>query len=704
MLKSVIFEFEYCRDKIKLETGFLARQSTTSILASIKDTVILVTLVTNENNIQENPSFLPLNINYQEKFYSVGKIPGGFFRREGRHNDYEIIKSRLIDRSIRPLFDKFFFNNVQITINVISLDKRISTDIISIIAVSAALSISNIPFNGPLGVSKVSYSFINNKYIINPNIEELKNSMLDLVISGTENGITMIDSSSKEIKEEKIFEAINLGYKNLQIVIENINIFKEKVHKKITYNKYIINGNLNLSEDILKIINHYKYDIKKIYNIKNKVKRSKELNIIYNKIYFDLESKNIVFYKYLIVNEILNIEKEILINKLEKYNLRIDDRKPEEIRNIDIKIGFLPSNVHGSSIFTRGETQSLATVTLGTYKDAQNFDDVFLGEYTDRFIFHYNFPSFSVGEIGSNINSPKRREIGHGYLAKKSLIPVIPDINKFSYTIRIVSDILGSNGSSSMASVCSASLALMNAGVPIKSHVSGISMGLIKTNKKNYILSDIVGDEDKIGDMDFKIAGTIKGITSLQMDMKTNGINCNLVCLSLKKSIYGRLFILDKMNNVINKPNTKISPYAPRIYKIKIDKTKISRVIGKRGCVIKSLTENNNCSIDIEDNGLIKISSFSKKDAENVINSIKKITFSDIKEGYIYNVKITKITNFGIFVSFLEHKNKSSLVHISQIHLKKKNIFNIFKIGEYISVKVIEIDKNKKIKLTMKNL
>ncbi len=699
MFENNVLEFNYGNNLIKLENGYIARQSTSSVIASMDDTVVIVTLVCSDE-IKVNQTFLPLSVNYQEKFYSVGKIPGSFFRREGRSSDIEIIISRLIDRSIRNLFNKNFLNDIQIIVNVISVDPQISTDIISIIGVFTVLMLSGIPDIKALAVARVCY--LNNNYILNPTVKEISLSKLNLVVVGTEKEIFMIDSCSKNLSEKYIIDGINFAFDNFKYLIYNIKNFcnKQKKNYKINNNYNYINEVLSL--DIKNYINDFCFkDIYKIYNLfYNKKERNLLLSKIKDNLLINLLNDNKIFSEILVLKEFFNIQKKIIINKLVDYKLRIDGRKLNEIRDIDIKVGFLPKRVHGSSLFTRGETQALVTVTLGSSKDAQSFDDIFLGERIDNFIFHYNFPPYSVGEIG-NIGIIKRREIGHGYLAKKGIIPILPSIKFFPYTIRIVSEILESNGSSSMASVCGASLALMDAGIPIKNHVAGIAMGLIKTSKKKFILSDIISDEDKFGDIDFKIIGTKIGITALQMDMKINGISINDISDCLKKAKDSRLFILDKMYNKINKPRSNLSTYAPKIYKFKIEINKIKDIIGKGGRVIKSLTEKNNCLIDINNDGWINIVSNNKNNAINVINSIKKIICS-VKLGSVYLAKIVRIVNFGLFVKFL--REKEGLIHISKIYKNKKNknIFNNFKIGQHIYVKVLEIN-NGKFKLSIKD-
>ncbi len=694
MLKPITLEFTYGKYNLKLETGYIAQQTNATVIASMNETVVIVTIVSN-GTLPMKKNFFPLSIHYQEKFYSAGKIPGSFFRRESRLSDTEIIISRLIDRSIRPLF-KNNFHDIQIVINVVSLDPQINADIISIIGVSAALSISNIYYKHIIGVAKVGY--INNKFILNPNLTDTIHSQLELIVSGTTKNILMIDASSDNLKENIILNAIQYAVDHYQCIIKNIILFTKKVlgNKKKHFLVYY-----KLPQKIKKHIRlHYTYNITQHLSNPNKNSRKLQLNKIKQEILFHYNPYNFAIKEYLLLQVIEKIEKNILINRLLLHKKRLDNRRIYDIRNIDIKINFLPKRVHGSALFTRGETQSLVTVTLGTSKDAQSFDDIFLGNRIDNFIFHYNFPPYSVGEIG-NIGLPKRREIGHGYLAKKGLLPVIPSNKTFPYTIRLVSEIMASNGSSSMASVCGASLALMNAGVPIKYAVAGIAMGLITTKKKLYILTDIMGDEDRLGDMDFKIVGTHTGITALQMDIKNANINLNIIQLVLHKARKSRLSVLEKMNQTINNSNVKLSPYVPKIYKLKIDINKIKDVIGKGGSVIKSLTENNNCSIEIENDGNIKIISNNKENVRNVINSIKNI-ITKIKIGSIHIAKIIKIVDFGIFVTFLE--TKQGLIHISQFKLpQKKNLLNYFKLGQYISVKILDINRYGKIKLKLEN-
>ncbi|MFI4846943.1 MAG: polyribonucleotide nucleotidyltransferase [Candidatus Makana argininalis] len=689
-MKKIIHKFKYGNKSVKLETGYIARQSTSSVLSSIEDTVVLVTVVcSKEENIVQN--FLPLNVNYQERYYAVGKFPGSFFRREGRPNENEIIISRLIDRSIRPLFPEKFMNEIQITATAISVNPKINPDIVAVIGTSAVLSISGIPFKEPIGISRIGY--INNNFVLNPNHDDLINSNLNLVISGTQNSILMIESESDLLDENKILNAIEFGNISQNIIIENINLFSNLIkEKKFKYNNKLVNHNL-----IKKISKLSKLQLNNAFLIKEKTKRINKINLIKYKINKKIIKKN----KNLDENQI-NIEfdyfkKRLIRNKILYERFRIDGRKLNNIRKLNVKIGLLP-RTHGSSIFTRGETQALVTVTLGTERDAQNIDEI-TGDRIERFLLHYNFPYYCIGEIGVN-GSPKRREIGHGCLAKKGIKYIMPSLDEFPYTIRVVSEITESNGSSSMASVCGSSLALMDAGVPIKSSIAGISIGLIKEGNKFIILNDITGDEDNFGDMDFKIIGNGKYITALQMDIKIQGININIVKKSLQLGKKSILNILKYMEKKIKYPRNNISKYAPRIHTIKINPNKIKDVIGKGGSIIKSITEKTGTTIEIENCGKIKISSIDENKAIRAINIIKQIT-SEIEVGCIYNGKVTRIMNFGAFVSINNYRE--GLVHISQISKKR-----VYKVDDYLSifqevlVKVIDIDNNGRVRLSIK--
>lgn len=693
MLNPIVHKFKYGKHIVTLETGIMARQSTAAVMVSMDETAVFITVVCQKKaKIEQN--FFPLTVNYQERAYSVGRIPGSFFRREGRPSNNETLVSRLIDRSIRPLFPRNFFNEVQVVATVVSVNPQINPDIVSIIGVSAALSLSGLPFNGPIGASRIG--FINNKYILNPTIKEIKKSNLDLIISSTKKAILMVESEAVFLSEEKIINAITYGHNQQKIIIDNINIFVIKSGKKcwnweppLKIDNILVNKILELSEK----------RIKKAYQIVEKKERFENINLIKSEVinYILLENTNISENE---INEILySIEKQIVRTKIINGDMRIDGREKDMIRSLDIRTGILP-RTHGSSLFTRGETQALVTVTLGTTKDAQNLDELTGEKTTDNFIFHYNFPPYSVGETGI-MSSPKRREIGHGNLAKRSILAVMPKIEEFPYTIRIVSEITESNGSSSMASVCGASLALMDAGVPIKSAVAGIAMGLIKEGNKFVVLSDILSDEDYLGDMDFKVAGNKEGITALQMDIKIEGITNDIIKIALHQAKSARIHILNVMEQAINIPKKDISKFAPRIYTIKININKIKNVIGKGGTVIRALTEETGTNIEINDDGIIKISSTDSEKANLAIRRIEEIT-SEIEVGCQYTGKIMRIVEFGAFVSI--KNGKEGLVHISQISEKRiAKITDHLKIGQEVLVKVLEIDRHGRLRLSIKD-
>lgn len=690
MFNPIVHKFKYGKHTITLQTGMIARQATASVIASMDDTTVLVTVVA-QKAIKSGQNFFPLTVNYQERTYSVGRIPGSFFRREGRPGENEILIARLIDRPIRPLFPKNLIHEIQIIVTVISMNPQIKPDIISIIGTSAVLTLSGIPFKGPIGAIRIGY--IDNQYILNPTTDELKISDLDLVISSTKNAILMVESESNILNETQILDAIIYGYQEQQIVINNINLFVSKSKKdKWIWNPFM--ENKNIVDQVTKIA---KFRIENAYKISEKQKRNETLSIIRNdviaKIIIENDSSSEIE-----INEILyTIEKKVFRDQIFNEKKRIDGRTPDIIRSLDVQTGILP-RTHGSALFTRGDTQALVTTTLGTARDAQNLDEL-TGERTDNFLFHYNFPPYSVGEIGIS-SSPKRREIGHGHLAKRSILAVMPKLVNFPYTIRIVSEITESNGSSSMASVCGASLSLMDAGVPIKSSVAGIAMGLVKEGKDFVILSDILGEEDHFGDMDFKVAGTRKGITSLQMDIKIEGITEEIIKIILEKAKNARMYILDAMEKKIKIPKKDISQFAPRIYVIKIHTNKIKDLIGKGGSVIRALTEETGTSIEIEDDGTVKIASNNSEKAIHTINRIKEITAS-IEVGQIYLGKITRIVEYGAFVNFAG--NKEGLLHISQISEKRiSKVQDYLNIGQEVKIKILEIDRKGRIRLSIK--
>ena len=692
MLNPIVRKFQYGQHTITLETGIMARQATAAVMASMDDTAVFVTVV-GEKTINSSQKFFPLTVNYQERTYAVGRIPGGFFRREGRPSENEILTARLIDRPIRPLFPKGFFNEIQIIATVVSVNPQINPDIISIIGASAALSLSGIPFYGPIGAARVG--FVNNQYVLNPTIEDMKSSFLDLVVSGTQNAVLMVEAESKVLSEDQILGAIMFGHQQQQVVINNIRSLSNEASKL----PWIISYPEINTELELKITKLAEKDISNAYLIFNKQERYEKLNFLKEEIIklFFSEKSNIDISEIEDIFE--KIEKNIVRKRILNNENRIDGREKDMIRALDIRTGVLP-RTHGSSLFTRGETQSLVSVTLGTSRDAQNLDEL-LGDKTDNFLFHYNFPPYSVGEIGI-VGSPKRREIGHGRLAKRSLLAVMPKLDDFPYTIRIVSEITESNGSSSMASVCGASLALMDAGVPIKSAVAGISMGLVKEGDKYVLLSDILGDEDHLGDMDFKVSGTEEGITALQMDIKIEGITNEIMRIALNKAKSARLHILNVMKQALSKPRNEISEFAPRIHKIKINPEKIKDVIGKGGSVIRMLTEETGTIIEIEDDGTIKISATIGEKAKNAIRRIEEIT-AEIEVGRIYSGKVTRIVDFGAFISI--GIGKEGLVHISQISNKRvEKVSDHLTVDQIISVKVLEIDRQGRLRLSIKEV
>ncbi|XBC43152.1 MAG: polyribonucleotide nucleotidyltransferase [Buchnera aphidicola (Meitanaphis flavogallis)] len=690
MLNPIVRKFQYGQHTVTLETGLIARQATAAVMVSMDDTTVLVTVVGQKKPLLEQ-KFFPLTVNYQERTYAAGRIPGGFFRREGRPSENEILIARLIDRPIRPLFPKKFFNEIQIIATVISLNPQVNPDIVAMIGASAALSISGLPFSGPIGAARIGY--INNEYILNPNIDQMKYSTLDLIISGTKDSILMVEAEANILSESEIMKAITFGHQQQQVVIHNVFRLMHDV-------------NIPKWENILCPINDFlrsrvgnlvKEHINNAYDIFDKQERLKQLKDIKSNLISDLISEHLISDESEIESIFCDFEKDIIRTRILRDELRIDGRKKDMVRNLDIRTGVLP-RVHGSALFTRGETQSLVSVTLGTSRDAQNVDEL-LGDRTENFLFHYNFPPYSVGEIGI-VGSPKRREIGHGKLAKRSILAVMPDLETFPYTIRIVSEITESNGSSSMASVCGASLALMDAGVPISDAVAGIAMGLVKEGDKFVILSDILGDEDHLGDMDFKVAGSENGITSLQMDMKIEHVTNKIIKLALYQAKIARLHILSVMKKSLQFPRQDISEFAPRIHTMQINPDKIKDVIGKGGSVIRMLTEETGTTIEIEDNGIIKISAMIQEKAKNAIRRIQEIT-AEIKVGKIYSGKVTRIVDFGAFVSI--GIGKEGLVHISQISSKRiGKVADYLRLDQQVFVKVLEIDRQGRLRLSIK--
>lgn len=692
MLNPIVHKFQYGQHIVTLETGMMARQATAAVMASMDDTAVFVTLVA-QKKAKTEQDFFPLTVNYQERTYAAGKIPGSFFRREGRPSENETLISRLIDRPIRPLFPESFTNEIQIIATVVSFNPQINPDIVALIGASAALSISGVPFKGPIGAARVGY--INSQYVLNPISDEMKSTSLNLVVSGTKNAVLMVESEANVLSEEQMLGAVLFGHNQQQIVIDNINILVSKVNP-VYWDWQPIDQNDELYNQIIALS---KSKLSNAYRITEKQKRYEAIDLIKEEILSSLLENNNTLSEEKINNIFHKIEKSVVRDRILKGEPRIDGREKDMVRGLDVRTGVLP-RVHGSSLFTRGETQALVAVTLGTTRDAQILDEL-IGESTDDFLFHYNFPPYSVGEIGM-IGSPKRREIGHGRLAKRGILAIMPNNYEFPYTIRIVSEITESNGSSSMASVCGASLALMDAGVPIKSAVAGIAMGLVKQDDKYVVLSDILGDEDHLGDMDFKVVGNRNGITALQMDIKIEGITPEIMQIALNQAKGARIHILNVMDQAIDKPRDDISEFAPRVHVIKINPEKIKDVIGKGGSVIRLLTDETGASIEIEDDGTVKIAAVDGLKIQEAMRRIQEIV-AEIELGRIYNGKVTRIVDFGAFVVI--SGNKEGLVHISQIADKRIDKVNDYlKIGQEIFVKVLEIDRQGRLRLSIKEI
>ncbi|CAK7005611.1 MULTISPECIES: polyribonucleotide nucleotidyltransferase [Providencia] len=690
MLNPIVRKFQYGQHTVTIETGMMARQATAAVMVNMDDTAVFVTAVA-QKKVKEGQDFFPLTVNYQERTYAAGRIPGSFFRREGRPGEGETLIARLIDRPLRPLFPEGFLNEIQIIATVVSVNPQVNPDIVAMIGASAALALSGTPFNGPIGAARVG--FINDQYVLNPTADELKNSRLDLVVAGTNNAVLMVESEADLLSEEQMLGAVVFGHDQQQIVIQNINeLVKEAGKEKWDWQPEPVNQALN--DRIAALAESRMGDA---YRITEKQERYAQVDLIKDEVIATLvaEDENVDVSE---VADILgNLEKQVVRSRVIRGEPRIDGREKDMVRALDVRTGVLP-RTHGSALFTRGETQALVTATLGTERDAQVIDQL-MGEYTDRFLFHYNFPPYSVGETGM-VGSPKRREIGHGRLAKRGVLAVMPDHADFPYTVRVVSEITESNGSSSMASVCGASLALMDAGVPIKAAVAGIAMGLVKEGDDFVVLSDILGDEDHLGDMDFKVAGSRDGISALQMDIKIEGITSEIMQVALNQAKGARLHILGTMEQAINGPREEISEFAPRIYTIRINPDKIKDVIGKGGSVIRALTEETGTTIEIEDDGTVKIAATDGIKAKEAIRRIEDIT-AEVEVGRIYPGKVTRIVDFGAFVAI--GGGKEGLVHISQIADKRvEKVTDYLQMGQEVPVKVLEIDRQGRIRLSMK--
>ena len=678
--------------KVTIETGKIARQANGSVFVSCEGTSILATVAA-KKDASPNQSWFPLSVNYQEKTYAAGKIPGGFFKREGRPSEKETLISRLIDRPLRPSFPDGFLNEVQVIITVVSLNPEVQTDILSMIGASAALSISDIPFNGPIGGIRVGY--IDNKYVINPSVSNMENSKLDLIVAGTKDAILMVESEAEILSEEIMLEAVMAGHDEIKNIINGI----EELVTEAGKDKWAINE-IEKDETLKNKIEGMASDkINDAYQIADKVSRQNELDQIKSNIEEKILEEFEEYESSDINSELKKIEKNIVRSRILSGEPRIDGRDTETVRDITVDLNLL-ERTHGSALFTRGETQALVATTLGTERFSQIIDAL-EGEYKDKFMLHYNFPPYSVGETGF-IGSPKRREIGHGKLARRALEAVLPDMTTFPYTIRLVSEITESNGSSSMATVCGSSLSLMQAGVPIKTHVAGIAMGLVKDGDNYKVLTDILGDEDHLGDMDFKVAGTTEGITALQMDIKIDGITKSIMKDALEQAKSAKLHILSIMNEAIKEPSTDYSPYAPSIITITVAKDKIRDVIGKGGATIRSLTEVTGAQIDINDDGLVTIASVDQSSGQMAKEKIELLT-ADVEVDTIYEGRVSKIMDFGAFVTILP--GKDGLVHISEISQERvESVNDVLTEGQVIKVKVIEIDKQRRIRLSMKRI
>ena len=682
--------FDLGGQSVKIETGLLAKQSTASVTVDIEGTVILATLVADKNDSDRD--FFPLTVDYIEKTYAAGKIPGGFFKREGRPSEKETLISRLVDRPLRPLFESSFTREVKLILTLLSYNPDVDAEIPALIAASACVKLSGLPFNGTLGAVKVGYD--GSDYILNPSNSALKESLLDLTVAGTKNAVMMVESEAKELTEDVMLGAVNFGHEKMQVIITAI----EELVADANVSQIDWTPPVSDNQAYEEFFDKYKERITDAYSITKKQERNTKLSNIKTEIIEsdsnedeDIEDKISCMFE--------KAQKNIVRKRIIDGERRIDGRDTVTVRPIDVKVGILP-RTHGSALFTRGETQALVVTALGTEKDAQMIDSLD-GRIDDTFIFHYNFPPYSVGEIGRT-GSPKRREIGHGKLARRGIQSVVPTVDEFPYTIRVVSEILESNGSSSMASVCGSSLSMMDAGVPIKRPVAGIAMGLVKEGDKHVVLTDILGDEDHLGDMDFKVAGTSVGINALQMDIKVDGITSEIMSKALAQARDARLHILSEMGKVISEARKEPSPFAPRYTHVKIDQSKIAAVIGKGGATIKSIIEKTGAQIDIDDSGLIKIASNDQSIGDKAKEMIEEITVGP-QVDKIYEGKVVKIMDFGAFVSITP--SQDGLVHISQISEERvNNVSDVLTEGDVVKVKVLEVDKQGRVKLTMKNL
>ena len=692
MFNKIVKEFQYGKHTVKLETGMLARQATASVLTTVGDTVVLVTVVANKE-AKAGQDFFPLTVDYFEKSYAVGKIPGGFLRRDGRPTDHEVLIARLIDRPVRPLLPDGYSNEIQLVAHVLSLDPQVSSDIVALIGASAALTLSGLPFNGPLGAARVGY--VDGQYVLNPSKADLlEASSLDLVVAGTKPAVLMVESEAKELHEDIMLGAVMYGHEQLQVVVDAITDFAKEV------NPTVWNWSAPVKDESLvaKIKELAQAGLVEAYNIRQKQARTVKINEVKASVIAAIITDETAGLLNTVKNHLFDLESAIVRTKILNGEPRIDGRDTRTVRPIDIQTSFLPRS-HGSTVFTRGETQALGVATLGTKMDEQIIEAI-SGSYMEKFMLHYNFPPFSTGECG-RMGAPKRREVGHGNLAKRALKAVLPSHESFPYTLRVVSEVLESNGSSSMATVCACCLSLMDAGVPVKDHVAGVAMGLILDGNKFAILTDILGDEDHLGDMDFKVAGTDKGITALQMDIKIEGINKPIMQVALQQAREGRMHILGLMKAALPYPRM-LSELVPRLYTIKINPEKIKDVIGKGGSVIKGIIADTGATIDISDEGLVTIASSSREQADKARAIIEGIV-ADAVMGEIYDGKVTRILdrNMGAMVAILG--GREGFVHVSQIaHERVNSVNDYLKEGQQVQVKVVEFDDRGRMRLSIK--
>jgi polyribonucleotide nucleotidyltransferase len=697
MFNKIVKEFKWGQHNVRLETGEIARQAGGAVIVDVEDTVVLATVV-GAKTAKPGQDFFPLTVDYLEKTYAAGKIPGGFFRREGRPSEGETLISRLIDRPLRPLFPEGFYNEVQVVIHVLSLNPDIPADIPALIGASAALAVSGLPFNGPVGAARVAY--INNEYVLNPTRAQMKESALDLIVAGTERAVLMVESEAQQLSEEVMLGAVVFGHDQMQVAIDAIHdLVREGGKPEWDWQPAAKNEPL-----IARVTELAQADLNAVYQIRDKSARTAKLKEVYASTTAKLEqdaaaSGTSAPDKASVGNVLFDIEAKIVRTQILNGEPRIDGRDTRTVRPIEIRTGVLP-RTHGSALFTRGETQALVIATLGTKGDEQNIDAL-EGEYRERFMLHYNMPPFATGETG-RVGSPKRREIGHGRLAKRALMACLPSADEFGYSIRVVSEITESNGSSSMASVCGGCLALMDAGVPMKAHVAGIAMGLILEGNKFAVLTDILGDEDHLGDMDFKVAGTAQGVTALQMDIKIQGITKEIMQVALAQAKEGRMHILGKMTTAVPGTNTNLSDYAPRMITMKINPEKIRDVIGKGGSVIRALTEETNTTIDISDDGVVTIASTSSEGMAEAKKRIENIT-AEVEVGQVYEGPVLKLLDFGAIINILP--GKDGLLHISEIVNERiKDINDYLKEGQIVKVKVIQTDEKGRVRLSAKAL